>query len=155
MTTNLIIKPVSSTTFPLFLHLIKKLAEYEHVNPPDKQAQQRLQQDCLGDKPLFEAYLAFLEEKPIGYLIVYYTYSSFLALPTLFIEDIFLVEDCRRQGYGQKIFDFCKQLAHRKKCGRMEWNVYTWNTPALWFYEKNHAQQLDKYYYRLDRDQFA
>lgn len=155
MSNTVSIEKVTTTTFSIFLELIKQLANYEHVEPPDTQAQQRLQKDCLGTHTLFDAYLAYKEETAIGYLIVYYTYSSFLALPTLFIEDIYVKEEHRQQGYGQYLFDFCKQLANKRGCGRMEWNVYTWNAPALDFYEKNHAQRLDKYYYRLDKDQFA
>ena len=155
MLKNFTITKVSHSNFQELLTLIEQLAFYEQVNPPDEQGRQRLRKDCLGDKPLFEAYLASREQQPIGYLIVYYIYSSFLALPVLFIEDVFVIEEYRRQGYGQQLFDFCKQLAKQKGCGRMEWNVYTWNTPALRFYEKNHAKKLDKYYYRLDRNQFA
>lgn len=154
MSDTVSVEKVTSASFSTFLELIKQLAYYEHVEPPDKQAQERLRKDCLGTHPLFEAYLAYNEETAIGYLIIYYTYSSFLALPTLYIEDIYVIESYRQHGYGQQLFDFCKKFATKKGCGRIEWNVYTWNTPALDFYEKNHAQRLDKYYYRIDKDQF-
>lgn len=143
------IQKVNSRNFSLFIDLIIELAEYEHVEPPDKQAQQRLKRDCLGEKPWFEAFLAYDEQQPVGYVIIYYTYSSFLALPTLYIEDVYIKKDCRRKGFGQQLFDFCKQYANKKNCGRMEWNVYTWNAPAIEFYEKNSATRLDKFYYRL------
>ena len=145
-----IIKKVDNKNFPVFIDLIIELAEYEHVTPPNTQAQLRLKQDCLGENPWFEAFLAYDKDKPIGYLIIYFTYSSFLALPTLFIEDVYIKKEYRRKGYGQQLFDFCKHRAKQSGCGRMEWNVYTWNASAIQFYEKNQALQLDKFYYRID-----
>lgn len=151
---SLSIKKITTDTFVDFINLIIELAKYEQIPPPDQSAQKRLHHDCLGTHPLYTAYLAFLHHQPVGYLIIYDTYSSFLGLPSLFIEDIYIRKEYRRQGFGQQLFDFCKKLAQTKHYGRIEWNVYTWNTPAIRFYEKNKAQCLDKYYYRLDKNSF-
>jgi len=83
------------------------------------------------------------------------TYSSYLALPTLYIEDIFVIEGWRRTGIGKKMFEFCARQAKNRGCGRMEWCVYNWNIPAIKFYRKLKATRLEKTYYRLDKKQIA
>lgn len=148
------IEPVSQENFPEFLNLIEQLAAYEKQKPPDEKAKQRLKEDCLSKNPKFEAYLARNNNQYIGYMIFLMTYSSYLALPTLFLEDIFILKKYRRQGIGQKMFQFCVKEANKRSCGRMEWTVYNWNKPAIKFYEKNNAQRLNKNYFRLTRDQF-
>ncbi len=149
MSAALRIEPVKKSTFSDFLHLLTQLANYEHQPPPDHAAQHRLKEDCFTPHPPFHVYLAYHNTEPIGYLIVYYTYSSFLARPTLYIEDLFIHPHYRRKGYGQQLFDFCLTIANEQKCGRMQWNVYEWNAPAIQLYEKNNATQLDKRLYQI------
>ena len=115
----LVIKRVTSENLDLFLGLIDKLAEYEKLAPPDPYAKNRLRKDCLSENPLYQAYVGELDNKAVAYVICLFTYSSFLALPTLFLEDLFVLESYRCKGIGQKMFDYCKQLAKSKGCGRM------------------------------------
>jgi GNAT superfamily N-acetyltransferase len=152
MSSNIIIKPISNVNFDDFLFLVNKLAEYEKLEPPDGAAKERLRNDGLGVGNKYEAYLAFIDDKPVGYLIYFFTYSSFLALPTLYIEDIFILFEHRRAGIGQQLFDLCIRTAKDRGCGRMEWCVLTWNQPAIKFYEKNKAQRLDWYFYRYEKE---
>ncbi len=154
MTSKLIIERISESNFDDFIYLIEKLAEYEKLDPPDAQAKIRLKRDGLSEDPKYEAYLGFLNGKPIGYIIFFFTYSSFLALPTLYLEDIFILKDYRREGFGQKMFNFCVKQAQIRGCGRMEWCVLTWNEPAIKFYEKIGASRLNWYFYRLTKDEF-
>jgi ribosomal protein S18 acetylase RimI-like enzyme len=151
---SLVIKKVTAETFDEFLALIDKLAEYEKLVPPDENAKKRLRIDCFKDKPKYEAYVGKIGNKCVSYVIYFFTYSSFLALPTLFIEDIFVLGDYRRRGIGRKMFDHCKKIAKRKGCGRIEFMVLKWNKLAQAFYEKNKAKRLGWYFYRLDRDGF-
>ena len=81
------------------------------------------------------------------------TYSRFLARPTLFLEDIFVLSEFRKKGLGQKMFDFCVKLARKRECGRIELSVLDWNKPAIKFYEKNKLQCLNWKFYRLNRQQ--
>jgi ribosomal protein S18 acetylase RimI-like enzyme len=151
---SLVIRKVTAETFDEFLALIDKLAEYEKLVPPDGNAKKRLRIDCLKDKPKYEAYVGKIGNKCVSYVIYFFTYSSFLALPTLFIEDIFVLGDYRRQGIGKKMFDHCRKIAKRKGCGRIEFIVLKWNKLAQAFYEKNKAKRLGWYFYRLVRDDF-
>jgi GNAT superfamily N-acetyltransferase len=149
-----IIKKVNSENFGDFLFLVDKLAEYEGLSPPDEEAKGRLRKDCLSDKPKYEAFIGKVGEKYASYVIYFFTYSSFLALPTLFLEDVFVLEEYRRQGMGKKMFDFLKETAKREGCGRIEFTVLKWNKSAQEFYEKNKARRLEWYLYRLANEDF-
>lgn len=153
MAEEIVFEKVDDGNFDEFFSLVEKLAEYEKQNQLDKQVKLRLKQDALSEKPRFEAYLTKLNNRYIGYFIFFMTYSSYLALPTLYLEDIFVLEELRGKGIGQKMFQFCIQQAKEKDCGRMEWCVYNWNKPAINFYKKNIATRLNKTYYRLTREQ--
>jgi GNAT superfamily N-acetyltransferase len=152
---SIVIEKVDEETFDDFLGLIEKLAEYEKLAPPNEQAKQRLRRDCLSDKPKYQAFIGKVGDKYVSYIIYFFTYSSFLALPTLFLEDIFVLEEYRRNGMGEKMFDFIKATAKREGCGRIEFTVLTWNKSAKKFYEKNKAKCLeDWYFYRLVKEDF-
>ncbi len=151
MTKKLSLEKINNENFDEFFKLIKKLAEYEKQESLDENVKKRLKNDGLSDNPKFKAYLAKYENEYVGYLIYFMTYSSYLALPALYLEDIFVLKQYRRNGIGQKMFDFCIKKAHENKCGRMEWCVYNWNKTAIKFYEKNNAKKLNKSYCRLNK----
>ena len=103
-------------------------------------------------RPRFEAYLAASSARTVGCLTLFSTYSTFRALPLLYIEDIFVLEAYRRRGVGQALFDFCLRLASERGCARLEWNVLRWNEAAVRFYAKNNATRVDDWvWYRRGR----
>jgi GNAT superfamily N-acetyltransferase len=108
----------------------------------------------LSEKPKYRAFIGKIGDKYISYVIFFFTYSSFLALPTLFLEDIFVLEAYRRKGVGQKMFDFLKETAKREGCARIEFTVLKWNKSAQEFYERNKAQCLEWFLYRLVKEDF-
>ncbi|MGC8882803.1 MAG: GNAT family N-acetyltransferase [Bryobacteraceae bacterium] len=130
---------------PVLIELILGLAEYEKLTPPDADAQQRLVRDIFGPQPRLEAWLAFVDGTPAGYALTLETYSSFLALPTLYLEDIFVRPELRGRGAGAAMFRRLVEEARRRGCGRMEWAVLDWNRPALEFYERFGAQRLSEW----------
>lgn len=149
------IEPIKHKNFNEFLLLVNKLAEYEKLTPPDKDAKKRLKKDGLSKNPKYEAYLYKKKDKYIGYAIFFMSYSSFLAKPVLYLEDIFVLKEHRKTGVGQKLFNFIVKIAKQRNCGRIEWHVLDWNQPGIKFYEKNNAKQLSNWlYYRLSSDQF-
>ncbi len=150
-----VIQQVNEETFDDFLGLIDKLAEYEKLAPPNDEARRRLRTDCLSSKPKYHAFIGKIENKCISYIIYFLTYSSFLALPTLYLEDIFVLEEYRRQGVGQRMFDHLKGIAKLEGCGRIEFTVLKWNKSAQKFYEENKAKRLEWFMYRLVREDFA
>ncbi len=149
-----VIEKVNSENFDDFLGLISKLAEYEKLAPPEEEAKMRLRKDCLSCNPKYQAFIGKMGDKYVSYVIFFFTYSSFLALPTLFLEDIFVLEQYRRKGVGKQMFDFLKETAEREDCGRIEFTVLKWNTSAQEFYEKNGAKRLEWFFYRLVKEDF-
>lgn len=151
---SVVIRRVDAETFGDFLGLIDRLAEYEKLAPPTADAKERLRRDCFSAAPKYSAYITQFGDKYVGYIIYYFTYSSFLALPTLFIEDIFVLEEYRGQGVGKNMFSFLK-VAKREGCGRIEFTVLKWNKSAQEFYEKNGAKRLEWDLYRLTKEDFC
>jgi GNAT superfamily N-acetyltransferase len=138
-----------------FLALVDALADYEKLDRPTPEARQRLVADGFGDGPRrFQPWLAFADGRAVAYAITLETYSSFLALPTLYLEDLFVLPDARRLGIGRAFFRFLAGEAVRRGCGRMEWVVLDWNQLAIDFYEKLGARRLTEWFtYRLTADQ--
>lgn len=125
--------------------LIKELARFEHLEPPTQEAIVRLKRDLGSEHPYMVAHLAVADGEPAGYACYYFTYSTFMARPTLFLEDIFVLDRFRRHGVGSRLLEFCVAEAQRKDCGRMEWNVLDWNAEAICFYESTGARILKEW----------
>jgi GNAT superfamily N-acetyltransferase len=138
-----VVRALSPADVPVLLELIDALADYEHLPRPDAAARERLARDAVATPPRFEALLAAVEGRIVGYAIYFETYSTFLARPTLYLEDIFVRPEARGQGAGAALFRACASEAVRRECGRMEWQVLTWNELALDFYARRQAQPLD------------
>jgi GNAT superfamily N-acetyltransferase len=140
----------------ILLSLVDALADYEKLARPSSSARERLIRDGFGPTPRFQAYLAELHGRVVGYAITFETYSSFLALPTLYLEDVFVLPETRRAGVGSALFRHLAAEAIRRGCGRMEWVVLDWNAPAIDFYERLGARRLREWHsYRLDADGLA
>jgi len=139
----------------VFLGLIDALADFESLKAPDKEARRRIVRDVFHRK-LATLFVALYEGKPVGYAVYFFTYSTFLARPTLYLEDIFVLEEYRRKGVGRALFMRCVREAVRYECGRMEWAVLTWNRNAMNFYESLGAARLEDWcIYRLTSDRLA
>lgn len=148
-----IIRRASRKDGPVLLRLVDALARYEKLAPPDDHARVRLIDDLSGERPRFEAYLAELDGAAAGYAFVFETYSSFLALPTLYLEDLFVLPEFRGRRIGYALFTAMVREAFHRGCGRMEWTVLDWNRPALDFYVKTGATKMNEWQlYRLVRD---
>jgi GNAT superfamily N-acetyltransferase len=139
-----------------FLGLVDALADYEHLARPQPDARQRLAADATADPPRFNVLVADLDGEVVGYAVWFLTYSTFLARPSLYLEDLFVVPAARGRGAGAALFRACVQEAQAQGCGRMEWQVLTWNTPAIEFYTRLGARQLSDWYsFRLDPGTFS
>ncbi len=138
-----------------FASLVRRLAEYERLPPPDDRQLRRIREHAFGRRKLFELLIAYSGNEPIGYAVFFMTYSTFLAQPTLYIEDLFVREEYRRSGAGSAMFLRLISMARRRKCGRVEWMVLSWNKLAIGFYERMGAVPLAGWQpYRLTVDGF-
>ena len=137
-----------------FLSLIDALADFESLARPDAAARERLVRDGLGERPRIDVFLAEADGRAVGYTIMLETYSSFLALPTLYLEDVFVLEAYRGKGVGKALFLHYLGEAQRRGCGRAEWQVLDWNTAAQGFYERWGAKRMREWWpYRMTRDE--
>jgi len=135
--------------------LLLALAEFEHLEPPSADGQRRIIVDIFEKKRL-KLFMASERGKLVGYALYFYTYSSFLARPTLYLEDLFVLEEHRRKGLGFALFLRCIDEAVKQDCGRMEWAVLGWNKKAIGFYKKLGARRLDEWhFYRLTRNELS
>lgn len=132
------------------ISLIIELADFEKLEPPDEDARNRLINDAFGENPYFRVMIAESDDKAIGYAFYFFTYSSFLAKRTLYLEDIYISNEFRGQGIGKQFMSKLMETASENNCGRMEWVVLDWNTRAIEFYEKLGARELKEWKtYRL------
>ena len=135
-----------------FVGLVNELAIFEKLPPPTSSGIRRLKEAVFRDKRI-KLFVADEHGKLVGYALYFFTYSSFLARPTLYLEDLFVLADYRKGGVGFSLFRRCVDEAISTGCGRMEWAVLTWNQKAIDFYERLGAVRLsDWHVYRLDED---
>jgi GNAT superfamily N-acetyltransferase len=147
----MIVVPLAEDRFEEFVHLINALAEYERLPRPDATAVERLRRDALGPQPRFEVALALDDDHvAVGYATWFHTYSTFLARPTMYLEDLFVREAARGSGAGSMLFEHVRTLGAQRGCGRMEWQVLDWNALAREFYKRRQATWMkDWLLYRI------
>ena len=135
-----------------FLSLVVALARFERLEPPTAAGRRRLLDDIFRRRRV-NLFVALASKRLVGYALYFYNYSSFLAKPTLYLEDLFVLEEHRGEGAGMALLRRCVEEAAAKGCGRMEWAVLTWNERAMRFYESLGAKRMsDWYVYRLDEE---
>jgi GNAT superfamily N-acetyltransferase len=153
---RVVIRRGAATDGQALVGLIAALADYERLPRPEPEAMARLTQDAFGPVPRFDTWLAEFDGAAVGYAIAFFTYSTFLARPTLYLEDLFVLPEHRARRIGARLFLACARHGYQNGCGRMEWQVLRWNTPAIVFYHRMGAhEQEDWLPYRLTRDQMA
>lgn len=148
------IRPATRADKKSFMELIDAHADFEKMDRPTPRARERLLHDGFGDHRRFSAFLASMDGRDVGYAITYEGYSSFLARPTFYLEDIFVYEEARGKGFGGTMFQYLVEEAVDRGCARMEWMVVDWNENAIGFYERRGAVQLSEWHsYRLEEEQ--
>lgn len=124
--------------------LIRSLASYEKLEHEVTGTADALGTHLFSPKPACEALVAHdASNRLVGYALFFSTYSTFLTKPGLYLEDLFVLPEVRRQGIGAKLLTEVAKLAVYRGMGRLEWSVLDWNEPALAFYHKLGASKLD------------
>jgi GNAT superfamily N-acetyltransferase len=138
---------------PLLLSLIRALAEYERMSADVVATEERLHHTLFGARPCAEAVVARVEGEAVGFALWFHNYSTFLAQPGLYLEDLFVLPAWRGRGVGAALLRHLARVAMERGCGRMEWSVLDWNAPAIGFYKKIGARPMDEWtVYRLTGD---
>jgi len=121
---------------PVIAELIRALAEYEHLEHEAVLDEADLNEHLFGARPYAEVLLAEEGARVVGFALFFHNFSTFLARPGLYLEDLFVRPERRGQGHGQALLSALAKLALERGCGRFEWSVLDWNEPALRFYRK-------------------
>lgn len=137
------IRPATPADLPLVLALIRELAAYEKLSDQVTATEAALRATLFGARPAAECVLAFAADgTPAGFAVFFPTYSTFLAQPGLWLEDLFVRPEQRGRGIGKALLLHVARLAQARGCGRMEWSVLDWNQPAIDFYENLGARRM-------------
>lgn len=134
----------------LILAFIRKLAAYERLAHEVEATEERLRQTLFRESRGAEVILGEYLGKPVAFALFFHNYSTFLGKPGIYIEDLYVDEPYRRNGFGFAILQYIARLARARDCGRVEWAVLDWNEPAIRFYESLGAQAVNQWTtYRL------
>jgi GNAT superfamily N-acetyltransferase len=138
------IRAATAADVPLLLGFIRGLAEYEKLLNEVQATEDKLRATLFppAGTPPAECRLAFLDNVPAGFALFFQTYSTFLATPGLYLEDLFVPPELRGRGVGKALLLELAKLANQRGCGRMEWTVLDWNQPAIDFYESIGAKRM-------------
>ncbi|MEX0683259.1 MAG: GNAT family N-acetyltransferase [Dehalococcoidia bacterium] len=135
------------------VELVEALLEYEHIGPMAEGAHDRLISELFAPDSRLAAFAAEIDDRIIGYSIVYETYSTLWGQPRLFIEDIFVLPEYRSQRAVYELFRAVVRYALERGCTQMHWEALTWNKLAIDFYERVGAERDEGWYtYRLRED---
>ena len=133
---DLEIRPAVVDDVPLILSFIKKLADYERLAHEVVATEESLRESLFNSRKAAEVGIGYFQRKPIGLVLFFHNYSTFLGRPGLYIEDLFIDESYRGMGFGAALLRYVARLAIERNCGRLEWSVLDWNKPAVDFYTK-------------------
>lgn len=123
--------------------MIRGLAEYENLAHVVTATEERLRETLFGGRPAAEVLLAYADEECAGFALFFPNYSTFLARPGIYLEDLYVKPHLRGRGIGLALLRHLAAIAVGRGCGRMEWEVLNWNEPAIEFYKKLGAEPLE------------
>ena len=132
---NLVIRKLQKEDVPQFFRLIKEMAIYEKRGKEVKITEEDLIADGFGKNSLFGAIVAAVEDRIVGFIVYYFSYSTWKG-KSIYLHELFVDEKFRKMKVGTKLFESVLEIAKKEKVGRVEWRVLNWNKPAIDFYNK-------------------
>lgn len=150
------IRPATKADVPVIFSFIKRLADYERLSHEVVATEKTLAETLFGRRRTAEVALGFFKRRPVGFVLFFHNYSTFLGRPGIYIEDLFVDEAFRRRGFGSALLRYVARLAVERQCGRLEWAVLNWNEPAIRFYKKLGAAPMSEWtVFRLTGENLA
>jgi len=144
------IRAAESADVSVIATLIRELAKFEKLEDQVVMTDELLRTGLFGPHPYAETVIAEENGRPIGFALFFHTFSTFLARPGLYLEDLFVLADHRGRGVGRALLAHLAHLAVERGCGRLEWAVLNWNQEAVRFYERLGAKPNSEWtVYRL------
>jgi GNAT superfamily N-acetyltransferase len=130
---------------PLILSLIAELADYERAPERAVGTEELLFRALFGTPPHAETVIAWSEREPVGFALFFATFSTWLCLPGIWLEDLYVRPAHRGAGVGRALLRHVASVAVARGCGRLEWTVLDWNAPAISFYEGLGATKMHEW----------
>jgi GNAT superfamily N-acetyltransferase len=143
--TALNIRPATPADIPEILAFIRELAEYERAPEQAVAKSEDLLRDGWGPAPKFRVIIAEWDGAPAGFALFFYNYSTWQGRPGLYLEDLFVRPSFRGKGIGKALLLHLAEIAVRENCGRFQWQVLDWNTPAIDFYKSLGAAVMQEW----------
>jgi len=140
-----VIRDATPADLSLIVSLVRELAEYERLAHEAIATEADFHVALFGPSPKAYALIVVHEGQPAGFALYFYNFSTFLGRPGIYIEDVFIRPEFRRNGFGRTIFKYLAQKALAEGCGRVEWWVLDWNAPAIDFYRGLGAIPMDEW----------
>ncbi|MEH2408026.1 GNAT family N-acetyltransferase [Nostoc sp.] len=140
---NLIVRFAEPADYSVLFELIQGLAEYEKLSHAIAGNALALKEHLFGSRRYVEAILAEYAGQAVGFALFFHNYSTFLTKPGIYLEDLFVLPEYRRQGIGKALITKVAQIAVERDCGRLEWSVLDWNESAQEFYRSMEVSILD------------
>jgi GNAT superfamily N-acetyltransferase len=147
---TLAVRPGVRADVRVIAELIRGLAHYEKLEDQVTMTEERLAANLFGPHHYAETLIAEDEGTPVGFALFFHNFSTFLAQPGIYLEDLFVVPEHRGRGVGRALLKELARLAVERECGRLEWSVLDWNREAIGFYERLGARPNSEWtVYRL------
>ena len=143
--TAISLRPATRADLPLVRELIEGLAEYERLRHECHATNELLDAALFGERPYAEVVIAERGSEAAGFALFFHNFSTFLAKPGIYLEDLFVRPEFRGHGVGRALLSHLASLALARGCGRLEWSVLDWNANAIGFYRKLGAVPQDEW----------
>lgn len=139
------LRPATVADIPHILAFIRELAEYEKLAHEAVATAEDMTAQLFGPQPAAEVVMAEVDGQPAGFALFFHNFSTFKGRRGLYLEDLFVRPPHRGLGLGRQLMVHLAQLAVARGCGRFEWSVLDWNTPAIRFYRSLGAVGLEEW----------
>ncbi len=139
------LRAATRADIPLVRELIEGLAEYERLRHECHATNELLEVALFGERPYAEVVIAERGNDAAGFALFFHNFSTFLAKPGIYLEDLFVRPEFRGHGVGRALLSHLAALAIARGCGRLEWSVLDWNRDAIGFYRKLGAVPQDEW----------
>jgi GNAT superfamily N-acetyltransferase len=139
------IKPATPADAPIILQLIRELAEFERLLDEVEATEAQVREQLFGPRPGAEVVIARIGEEVAGFALFFHNFSTFLAKPGIYLEDLYVRQNFRGQGCGEALLRHLARLALERGCGRLEWSVLDWNVRAIDFYKSLGAVPMNQW----------
>lgn len=139
------ISQITRDEVPGLLELIRELARFEKLEHEVEATIDLLSASLFGVNPVAGALIGRVDGELAGYALYFFTFSSFIGRPGIWLEDLYVRPAFRRQGLGRAMIGAVARIGAERNCGRFEWTALNWNNNALDFYRKLGAQMMDEW----------